>query len=352
MNILEVISCLGSKPKDEFQEIIRHFYPNDSGYVRNCIQRDLEALGHIHTDHERGKVHVMAPRMCVLPRQENGISRAVLTGARSSERIFLDELRHLPAVGDSRLKVEETSGDNGFPSKIILSGDSSKFFSNLQRVAATHSLFNTEHQRLAATDQLFPNWHLLGDPAGTPGAWFALYSGIDSASTEGLQARLDHYFYRENGLPRNHQPLANANSIEVFDPNTSNWVFWGTISNTFDGNLLLIKKERYKYLLAKRTGNGWMLYLEKFSHDPLWAKWAVLQDRNGGDASLPKIEGSDFRVPHGLPLPIELHRVCSLCSGTLPVTETDRRVIRYSNVPFFIQSHVNCKLSLRQPQNP
>lgn len=351
MNILEVISCFGSKPKDEFQEIIRHFYPTVSGYERNCIQRDLEALGHIHTDHVRGKVHVMAPRMCVLPTLENGISSAVLTGVRPSERIFLDELRHLPAVGDDKLKVEETGMDEGFPSKIILSGLSQTFFHNLQRVTE-HTLFIKESERLVESGQLLPNWHLLGDPAGTPGAWFALHTGIDSASTETLHDRLYRYFYREDRQPRNNQSLENADSCEVFDPNTNKWAFWGSIRNTYDRNLLLIKKDRYKYLLAKRTGNGWILYIEKFNHDPLWAKWAVLQARNGGDPLLPKIEGSDFLIPHGLPLPIQLHRVCCLCSGTLPVLESDRGVIRYTDVPFSIQSQVIRKLSLRQPQNP
>jgi hypothetical protein len=139
--------------------------------------------------------------------------------------------------------------------------------------------------------------------------------------------------------------------LQVFNPEKNNWVFWDDIRNTYDRNLLLIKKERYKYLLAKRSDDNWLLYLDKFSHDPLWGKWAVLQDRDGGGSMLPSIEESDFLISHGLPLPIELHRVCSLCSGTLPFLNADRGMIRYSNVPYFIRSHVIRKLSLRPLRN-
>jgi len=351
MNILEVISSLGPKPKDEFQEVVRHFFPNASGYNRNCIQRDLEALGHIYTDHVQGRVHVMTPRMCVLPAQENGKSLAVLTGARPNERNLLDELHTLP-FDHNQLSVEEVSGENGFPFTIYMKGASETFFDNLQKIANTHTLLQPEYQALmASSPSLSRDWYLLGDRAGTPGAWVALHNGIGSSSTESLHDCLDHHFHRDDRQPRNHQQLGNANSLQVFDPEKKNWVFWGDIRNTYDRNLLLIKIERYKYLLAKRSGDNWLLYLDKFSHDPLWAKWAILQNREGGESMLPSIEGPDFLIHHGLPLPIELHRVCSLCSGTLPVIDAKRGMIKYLKVPCVIQSHVIRKLSLKPPQS-
>ena len=351
MNILEVISSLGSQPKDEFQEVVRQLYPNASGYDRNSIQRDLEALGHIHTDHGQGRVHVMAPRMCVIPAREYGKSMAVLTGARPSERDFFDEI-HTLSFDHNQLSVEQVGGKNGFPLTINIEGESETFFDNLQKIANTHTLYQQDSQTLMASGHSSRDWHLLGDRAGTPGAWVALHNGIGSSSTESLHDRLDHHFHRDERQPRSYQQLGNADSWQVFNPEKYNWVFWGDIRNTYDRRLLLIKKERYKYLLAKRSDDNWLLYLDKFSHDPQWAKWAVLQDREGGDSMLPSIEESDFLIPHGLQLPIELHRVCSLCSGTLPVPEADREMTRYLNVPYPIRSHVIRKLSLRPPQNP
>ena len=354
MNILEVISSLGSKAKDEFQEVVRHFYPHISGYERKCIQRDLEALGHIHTDHMKGSVHVMAPRMCVLPTLEEGVSSVVFTGVRTNERLFIEELKSLPAVDGEKLKVEiEPAVEReGFPSKIILTGQSDGFFNKLQEIANNHGLFRIESKSLEELGQFTCNWHLLGDRTGTPGAWVALHNGISSSSTESLHDRLDHHFHRDDRQTRNHQHLGNSDSWQVFNPKMNNWVFWCEIRNTYDRSLLLIKKERYKYMLAKRSDDNWLLYLDKFSHDPQWAKWAVLQDRDGEDSVLPSIKESNFLIPHGLQLPIELHRVCSLCSGTLPVLDTDRKMTRYSNVPYSIRSHVVRKLSLRSPQNP
>ena len=149
MNILEVISSLGSQPKDEFQEVVRQLYPNASGYDRNSIQRDLEALGHIHTDHGQGRVHVMAPRMCVIPAREYGKSMAVLTGARPSERDFFDEI-HTLSFDHNQLSVEQVGGKNGFPLTINIEGESETFFDNLQKIANTHTLYQQDSQTLMA----------------------------------------------------------------------------------------------------------------------------------------------------------------------------------------------------------
>ena len=347
MNILEVISCLGSKPKNEFEDLIRHFYPNISGFGRNCVQRDLEALGHIYTDHVMGKVRVLAPRMCVLPTREHGFSRVSLTGARPNEQLFIDELKNFCVKYGDSLKVEiEPSGlENGFPSNIILSGENSEFFEKLQEISNGHSLLYAESQRLSARGLLSRNLLLLGDPAGTPGAWIALHSIIGSSSAESLSDRINFVFQSVS------QELGNADSLKVFDPYTKKWEIWSKIRNAYGRHILLIQKEIYKYLLAAKTDTGWRLYLEKFRHDPLWAKWAVLQAKDGGQSLLPQIGGWDFKIPRRLPLPIELHRVCCLCSGFLPVPEADGEMLRYSNIPLSIQSHVVRKLSFEQIQN-
>lgn len=347
MNILEVISCLGSKPKHEFEDIIRHFYPNESGFRRYCIQRNLEALGHIYTDHEKGKVSVLAPRMCVLPTREHGFSRVALIGARPNEKLFIDELKTFCVkYGDSlNVVIKPEDVENGFPCNITLVGESTKFFEKIQEISNGHSLLYAESQRLSARGLLSRNSLLLGDSVGTPGAWIALHSNIESSSAESLSDRINFVFQSVS------QELGNADSWKVFDPSTKNWEIWSKIRNAYDRHLLLIQKEIYKYLLATRTDSGWRLYLEKFSHDPLWSKWAVLQAKDEAQSLLPQIGGWDFKILQRLPLPIELHRVCCLCSGFLPVPEADGEMLRYSNIPLSIQCHLVRKLSFKLNQN-
>ena len=285
--------------------------------------------------------------MCVLPSREDRFSRVVLIGARPNEQLFIDDLKTLCVkYGDSlKVEIEPIGVENGFPTNIILVGDSRDFFKKIQEIANAHSLFRDETQRLYARGSLSPNLLLLGDPVGTPGAWIALHSSIGSSSAESLSDRINNVFGSVS------QELGNADSYKVFDPCTKNWAIWSNIRNTYDRHLLLIQKEIYKYLLAKKTDAGWKLYLEKFNHDPLWAKWAVLQAKDGAQSLLPQIGGWDFRIPQGLPLPIELHRACCLCSGLLPVPEVDGQVLRYSNVPYSIQSHIIRKLSFEQIQS-
>jgi hypothetical protein len=167
----------------------------------------------------------------------------------------------------------------------------------------------------------------------------ALHSPIGSSSIENLISRLDGLFQDSN-----YQPFGGDRGWNVFDPRSQCWADWGQIRNTYDKDLILIQKEIYKYLIAKKEEGSWRLYLDRFSHDPLWAKWAVIQSCANVGQYLPKVNGWEFIISHGLPLPIELHRVCCLCSGFLPYTHSGGT--RYLNVPPVIQFRILKQIAL------
>jgi len=310
VNILSAITAMGSMTFKDYKQIVKNSCPNKSEFFATKLRRDLTALGHIQIDFNRRHIQACSPRLCLLPGQGTEVRRAVLAGARNEAILkkFID--RALPSC----FRVQQQTMNQFVPDRLQVEG--------------RHQDLRTLSKQIDA-----PSFSI-GDNPDTPDAWVLLH-GVAS-----LADRLKQHFARK-------EPAGAGNGAdhwEVFQPGNPRFQPWQQVKEDYCWNLILIRKSPYLHWLARRREDGsWEYWQDGFEGDPLWAKWAVAQSYET-QIYLPGPDSLSFSIPAWLPFPVELHRVCCLCTGMLPDEKENR--ISYHGIPAVIQKVVQKKLLL------
>jgi len=317
MKALDLLTALKNLPltgENSFKEAIEV----TSGHVDDYRHRRLlEGLGHIRTDWNKRRVYVMSPRLILLPRQQIAECEVVLAGARNP--VLLEELKSWARIKNLSFSQEEIG--SGFPERVALKGS----FNDIKAAA-----FDCRSFELGiASEPLSPDaWHLL-------------------SSVIPLQSIIQNLRKKTNDIGGWEEVL----SAEVFNPATGFPAPWRTLRENYTSRYILWnKKTGYDYRLIWRRNSdvgidgGWIQCLSPLELETLWYRWAVMQSA-GSDGELPCIsDDGAYRVPRQSPLPMELHRVCCLCSGYPPVEKND--YYEYLGVPPVIQKGVNERLKV------
>ena len=320
MTLLDLLSTLGSmrlSSESSFKEAVQVITGHEDYFTH---RRFLEGLGHARIDRVDGKIHVLAPRLVALPREDCTECVAVLAGARNPD--FLRELEYQATSHNITIKRKDL-GD-GLPERITLRGTASAL-------------------REIANKAVSLPLDIADDPS-VPDAW-RLLSAVPS-----LQSIILGFTSEKIGIARG-EPQSSA---EVFNPATGYYDPWLKLVEAYQSSYILGRKSAYDYRLAwwlpsaEKEGDGaWIQRLSTLELDTFWARWAVVYSADPANA-LPSISGEgNYKVPKISPLPMELHRVCCLCSGFPP--EERNGFYIYRDVPPVIQQGVNGRLKLDNP---
>lgn len=320
MTLLDLLSTLGSlrfSGESSFRAAVQVITGNENYFVH---RRFLEGLGHARIDREDGKIHVLAPRLVALPREDGTECMAALSGARNSD--FLSELEYLAT--SHKVTIERNDLGNGFPERIILRGSANE----LRGIAEKSSSLPLE----------------ITDDLSTPDAW-RLLSVVPS-----LQSIISGLMSKTTGIAHG-EPQTRA---EVFNPATGYYDHWSKFGKAYQSFYILKKESAYDYRFAWRQSSGekegdgtWIQRLSPLELDIFWVRWAVVYSADPVNA-LPSISGGGtYKVRRITPLPMELHRVCCLCSGFPP--QEANGFFEYHNVPPIIQQCVNDRLRVGNP---
>lgn len=307
---MSIITAMGSIPFTDFYQVIQYCHPDATDFSIWKLRRDLAGLGHIKLDFKARSIHACSPRLCLLPEPAPDGVRVVLAGARNNA--IVKQFGVHPVF--QRVQVQSQGNAYLIPDCLKLSGP----FKEL---------------RAFARKTCQPSCAIGNDP-NTPDAW-VLLCGV-APLTDRLN---EHSFSRKPAGAGNGSDL-----WEVFHPKNARFRPWSQIKKDYRWHLMLIRRSPYLHWLARRRLDGsWEYWQHGFEGDPLWAKWAVVHS-SAEQNLMPESPSGQFIVPSWLPLPIELHRVCCLCTGMLP-QEKDQNII-YKGVPAVIQAAVLKKLSI------
>jgi hypothetical protein len=314
---LDLLSVKGSLPiygRSGFQRAVADLAPDDGFFVQ---YRMLEGLGHAIKD--RLRVHALAPRLVVLPRVSEAGATVVLAGARNPG-VVSDLKEQASKLG---MDFDCSSLGKGIPERISLSGDPSR----LKILMSEMKKFPLE----------------IADDLTIPDAWRLL------ASIQSLRERVRAITSNMTGLATGEPP----EDAEVFNPATGYYDAWHDLSGDYQAHFILWKYKAYQYRLfwwqedleSEKVGR-WKQW-QSAAGDPLWLRWAVACSANPHGAP-PGISVDGFyKVCKVTPLPMELHRVCCLCSGFPPEKDADHFI--YRDVPPVIQQGVNDRLVVECP---
>jgi hypothetical protein len=318
MTVLDLLSAMGSFPasgESSFKEAVQAITGQKNVFSH---RRFMEGLGHACHDRDANRIHVLAPRLVSLPCEEKAFCIAVLAGARNAD--LLSELDYL--ANARGVTIEHMSLGESLPERITLKGTAE----SLRYIARNCSSLPLE---------------IANDPS-TPDAWRML------SSVPTLQSIIRGVTIETTGISRG-EPHESA---EVFNPETGFYDRWSKLRENYRSSYILVKKSVYDYrlawMLSPEEGEAtWIQRLSPLDLDPFWARWAIAYSADSANA-LPSITGQGpYKVRRITPLPLELHRVCCLCSG-YPPEERDG-FYEYSNVPPVIQQGVNDRLKVDKP---
>jgi hypothetical protein len=317
MNVLSVASAIGSMKIEDFNRSARALYPNLDDYGIWQLKRNLTALGHIHIDYDSRRVQVCAPWLCILPSSHDGTINAVLAGARNEQ--FVSQLQK--HAGENHVSIDRTRNGDLYPDHIVLTGEATA----IERIGD-------------AIEQLYSG---LGDARAEPGCWRLLHA------VRSLADRLGSHYAEK-------MPVGAGSGIddwEVFLPGTTRFSRWSEIRESYSNHLMLVRRSIYSHWLARRkSDDSWEYWQNRFQGDPLWAKWAVAQSPQVAQDLFSEPGDDSFRIPAWLPLPLDLHRVCCLCTGQLPSEDSCR--ISYNGIPEIIRAVIRRKLFLLAVNHP
>lgn len=89
-------------------------------FTDRAVRRDLQGLGHIRCVYGKSReVHVLAPRICLLPERDSNSCKALLVGARTRE--FIEKVQFV-CTASCKVQVEKTVLGGGLPDRILLRG--------------------------------------------------------------------------------------------------------------------------------------------------------------------------------------------------------------------------------------
>ncbi len=292
-----------------FDEAVRVITSNANG---KDVRRDMFGLGHIAMDHRRRSVHAAKPRLVPLPRKKESEVICILAGARNAH--LTDELEYLASSCDVRRESNPIS--ECLPERISFAGRPEA----IEQMAAS---CNTADLALVGDLRIPDAWRLL-------------------ARVQTLQSFVAGLTEQRTGLDRV-QPRDND---EIYNPVTGYFDLWSELRSSYRSHYLVWRKTPYDFRFSWRQvgDERWIQRLSAVDQDPRWFFWLVRLSADPQNA-LPAIDAEGFfRVPAECPLPLDLHRVCCLCSGYIPRLTESKDV--YVNVPPVIQKHVIDKLRL------
>ncbi len=312
MSTLDLLSAVGTMKfsgPGSFDEAVRVITTDVSA---KDVRRDLFGLGHIILDHQRRSVLAAKPRLVSLPRHKESEVFCVLAGARNIH--LIDELDHLASSRDVR-RESNPIGEH-LPERISFAG-------HPEAIAEMAASCNTADLASVGDLQIPDAWRLL-------------------ARVQTLQSIVAGLAEQRTGLDRV-QPRDND---EIYNPGTGYFDLWAELRSSYRSRYLVWRKapHDFRFSWRKNGDETWIQRLSAVDQDPRWFFWSV---RHSADpkGALPVIDAeSSFSVPAECPLPLDLHRVCCLCSGYTPRLTKSMQV--YVNVPPVIQKHVIDKLRL------
>jgi len=309
LDLLSAVGTMKFSGPGSFDEAVRVISTDVSA---KDVRRDLFGLGHIILDHQRRSVLAAKPRLVSLPRHKESEVFCVLAGARNIH--LIDELDHLASSRDVRRESYPIS--EHLPERISFTG-------RPEAIAEMAVSCNTA--ALGPVDNL-----------QIPDAWRLL------ARVQSLQSIVAGLAEQRTGLDRV-QPRDND---EIYNPGTGYFDLWSELRGSYRSRYLVWRKAPYDFRFSWREEGDetWIQRLSALGQDPRWLFWSVRISADPKGA-LPGIdaEGS-FSVPVECPLPLDLHRVCCLCSGYTPHLAESMQI--YDNIPPVIQKHVIDKLRL------
>lgn len=279
-------------------------------FTSRRLRRDLEGLGHVRCVYGNVReVHVLAPRLCLLP---GGISmdcQAILSGARTQRST--SELDCL--CTQHGVVLEKRNLGNGLPERVLLRGT----YPGLDRVAYGLQID-------------------IGDDPAMPDAWRLLHHVTP------LQDILRPVLEKPTGYDTIPAPFPRQHA---YDPRTGAFALWERLAEGYSSRLLLLRKTPYDYRLARKTSTGaWRLHLDPLAFDPRWAMWAVRLAHEGAPPDFAPSSARSLRVPAACSLPAGLHQVACLCTG-LPPQKTNEW-LEYPDVPHILQHGIHQRLTL------
>jgi hypothetical protein len=314
MNILDLLSVVGRlsiSGESSFNEAVRLTAGEEINPFN--LRRSLEGLGHIKWDYAKREVRVLSPRLCLLPKKNADKIAAVLAGARTKS--LIEQMEHFSSIFGIDISKSEPL-DGGLPDRILLHGHPE----SLKRFAG-----GMVGARLS-----------ISEDTTIPDAWRLL------SRVPFLHSLIEPIIGQQSGYDLNDpQP-----SDQIFNSQTGYYDPWEILRDNYQSRIILWKKTIYDYRLAWRSKDdgGWIRFLRPLDMDPFWARWAV-RVTSGTQNPLPKVSPDGiFSIPSTCPLPMDLHRVCCLCSGYPPTV--NGQAIDYQNVSPIIQHGVIQRLSL------
>ena len=301
---------------DEFNSIYNTLYlsnyrrpPSDLNYERNITVRMLDSLGHCEFDYDNRRLYVGIPLLVNLPTY--GLSRVVLTGARSP-----DSIRNLKQTVKAmhkslRLILKQHQGYPLIPEAIILEV---KDLRTIEEAANTLKINYTES---------VPAWEILNWASGIDG----LLKPSDFEGRPELNWKRRVFSTKYMQFISQLKDQNEVQLVEYIDPVTQqrqHWLWRGDRAARVD-------RDFGRYLALAHDGVNILVY------DSL---------------------NNRLSVPEFIPLPRLFARALTLCSGVAPMRATIRAdnkfglppklpVSVYGGVPMEVSNILSSKLSQR-----
>ncbi|TXC92642.1 hypothetical protein FS935_00045 [Metabacillus litoralis] len=278
-DILTVLSVLGSIKFEKFRDVcdtlLKHYFNDDEQqrllYNYYDIMRDLEALGHCEVDYENRIIYICPPSFALLPRR--GLPRIVLAGGRSE--LMLKRITKLVNKNYDKVRIifsDQLSAKNPlFPKTICIEAKSTQILKQVTErigiegdlktpaswnLSITAPSVNDIYESLVYSEQFEPNWK-------------------------------KEVFCHENLYFRQFVCTDEIKLVKYKNPISQQQYTW-----IWNGNA------------AAKIDRGWGRY--------------VILSRYKTDILLFDQIKQRFAIPSTIPLPKDLARAVSLCTGSLP----------------------------------
>lgn len=310
MSILSTFSALKTVRFEQLRGIIDKHNPGIK-YTQNKIKhRDLYALGHLNNDYKKRKAEIVQATLFPLPCQiKSEQIRLLLVGFRNQSL-----LTKISKAAERHNVMFKQENNQDLPDRITLTG----------RCSEVNKLIRDLKELKVS---------LFGD-LSCPGSWRLVHEA------QSVENKIKEHMGTRNPIDVSDE----INDFEIFCPEKNQYFLWKNLQADYRYKMMLIRRSRYKYWLARKKDNGkWELWQNDFQGDLLFAKWAIIQTQGTNSSFFVKTY-TDGRVgfPEEYPVPQEYHRVLCLCSGLVPIL-TEKKIV-YFDIPEVIKQEICNKL--------
>ncbi|MBZ5752453.1 hypothetical protein [Metabacillus rhizolycopersici] len=289
-DILTVLSVIGSIKLEKFREVydtlLKHRFNEDEQqrllYSHNDVLRDLEALGHCEVDYSNRKIYICPPSFALLP--SRGLPRIVLAGGRSEK--MLKRLMKLVNKNSDKVSVilsDHLSVKNPlFPQTICIEA---KSIGILKQV--------TERIGIEGNLEIPASWCLsIASPSVNDISKSLVYSELVEPNWKKAVFCYERLYFRQFECSDEIKLVKYKNPISQ---QQYTWIWNGNAAATID--------------------RGWGRYVILNNHKSRMLLFDQVKQR--------------FAIPSTMPLPKQLARAATLCTGFLPRKKAIRKQIGY-----------------------